>query len=199
MLLVVLALLWAVVLLPGFLRRRSEIRPAESISAFRQQLTVLRRARPPAARDLVPERPRAHAYMTAGAAPVTLLAARRSMAAGRSTSARPVGPRALAAAGLPSARARTLQRRRYVFAALVSAAGATVVLGLIPALHVLLYVHIGVDVLLAAYVVLLVRQRGVRAEQEMKVRFFPGPQAIEPAMLRRSTSVEPALLRRSAN
>ncbi|MBA3267927.1 MAG: hypothetical protein H0T70_06685, partial [Acidimicrobiia bacterium] len=88
--LVVLALIWVAVLLPGFIRRRSEVRPAESISAFRQQLTVLRR-RPAVSRGLVPERPPAHAYVPGPAAPVTSLAARRSMAAGRSAHTRAVG------------------------------------------------------------------------------------------------------------
>ncbi len=198
MLLVVLALLWAALLLPSFIRRRTEVRPAESISAFRRQLTVLRRTRPYSPHGLVPDRPPAHAYVPGPAAPVTSLAARRSMAA-RSRGAGPVAPRALAAAGLPTSRARTLRRRRDVFVALLAGAGITLVLGLLPPLRVLLYAHLVIDVLLAAYVALLVRQRGVAAEQDMKVRFLPGPQALEPPVLRRTANLDPVLLRRSAN
>ena len=200
MVLVILALIWVAVLVPPIIRRRSERRPADSISAFRRQLTVLRRTRPYApARGLVPERPRAHAYVAGPAAPVTSLSARRSMATARARQARPVAPRALAVAGLPSTRTRTLRRRRDVFVVLLGAAVLTLLLGLIPALRVVLYAHLVVDVLLGAYVALLVRQRGVAAEQDMKVRFFPGPQAQEPAMLRRTPNMAPALLRRSAN
>ncbi len=206
--LVVLGLIWLVVLVPPLVRRRTEGRPAESISAFRRQLTVLRRTHPHAARSLVPDRPRTHAYAAGAGAPVTSLAARRSMAAARSQAASPVASRALVAAGLPTSRARTLRRRRDVFVVLLASAGVTLVLSLALGLRSLLYVQLTTDVLLASYVALLVRQRGAKAEQDMKVRFLPGPQA-EPAMYRRparpnaamyrSAGIEPALARRSAN
>jgi hypothetical protein len=206
--LVVLALIWAAVLVPPVIRARSEGRPADSISAFRRQLTVLRRTRPQSARGLVPDRPRAHAYVPGPAAPVTSLAARRSMAAARAQGPHPVAPRALVAAGLPTSRARTLRRRRDVFVVLLGTAAATLVMSFVPALRVLLYVHLATDVLLGAYVALLIRQRGAAAELEMKVRFLPAaaPEpmmyrragATEPALHRRSAGMEPALLRRSA-
>jgi hypothetical protein len=41
--LVILAVIWAAVLLPPFLQSRSESRPADSISTFRNQLHVLER------------------------------------------------------------------------------------------------------------------------------------------------------------
>ncbi|HEX3394256.1 MAG TPA: hypothetical protein VHS52_06985 [Acidimicrobiales bacterium] len=205
--LVVLALIWAAVLVPPVIRARSEGRPADSISAFRRQLTVLRRTRPQSTRGLVPDRPRAHAYVPGSAAPVTSLAARRSMTTPGSRP-RPVGSRALVAAGLPTSRARTLRRRRDVFVVLLATAAATLVMSLVPALRVLLYVHLATDVLLGAYVALLIRQRGAAAELEMKVRFLPAPApepmmyrragATEPALYRRSAGMEPALLRRSA-
>ena len=47
--------------------------------------------------------------------------------------------------------------------------------------------------LLGAYVWLLIRQRNMSAEREMKVRFLPNPVALDPMM------PEPALLHRSAN
>jgi len=51
------------------------------------------------------------------------------------------------------------------------------------------------DVLLVAYVALLVHQRNAAAERDMKVRFLPQTARLDPALLR----AEPALLRRSAN
>lgn len=191
--LVVLAMLWAAFLVPPLVRARTEGRPADSISAFRRQLATLRRAAPVGSRPLAAPRPHAPgarpARTSAGARPtVTSLAAHRHLVAARPRGRMPVSPHALAAAGLPSARARTQRRRRDVFTALLCAAGATLVLGLLPQLRVLLVAHVVVDVLLVAYVALLIRQRTLLAEREMKVRFLP-----------RSAEVEPALLRRSAN
>ncbi len=216
--LVVLALIWVAVLVPPGIRARSEGRPADSISAFRRQLTVLRRAHPHAGRGLVPDRPRAHAYAPGAGAPVTSLAARRSMATARASGLRPVAPQALAAAGLPSSRARTLRRRRDVFVVLLATVAVTLVLSLLLGMRSVLYLNLVADVLLVAYVALLIRQRSAKAEQDMKVRFLPGPQAdaglygrivepapyrrvanMEPALYRRSSGMEPALLRRSAN
>jgi type III secretory pathway component EscV len=79
--------------------------------------------------------------------------------------------------------------------ALVVAVLATLVLGLLPAFRVMLYFHLIADVLLVAYVALLIHQRNVAAERDMKVRFLPQPHRLDPALLR----AEPALLRRSAN
>ncbi|MGI9032106.1 MAG: hypothetical protein ACR2HY_00150 [Acidimicrobiales bacterium] len=182
--LVVLGILWIAFLVPPMVRSRTEGRPADSISAFRRQLATLRRTRPGVARSLAAPRP--PAYMTPTSPGVTSLAARRSLAAAKGP--RPVARQAFVAAGLPTARARTLRRRRDVFVALLGSAAATLALGLLPPLRVLLYVNLVVDVLLVAYVALLIRQRTVVAEQEMKVRFLPGTRPIEPALLRRSAT-----------
>jgi hypothetical protein len=182
--LVVLGILWIAFLVPPMVRSRAEGRPADSISAFRRQLATLRRTRPGASRALTP--PRAHAYVAPSSSTVTSLAARRSMAVAGQP--RPVARSAFLAAGLPTARARTLRRRRDVFVILLGSAAATLVLGLLPPLRVLLYVHLVVDALLVAYVALLIRRRTVAAEQEMKVRFLPGSRPMEPALLRRSVN-----------
>jgi hypothetical protein len=51
--LVVLAVVWAVVLIPPWLRSRAEGRPADSIGAFHRQLSTLERTGP----DTAPARP----------------------------------------------------------------------------------------------------------------------------------------------
>ena len=43
MVLLILAVIWAAVLLPPYLQNRSESRPADSISSFQRQLSVLER------------------------------------------------------------------------------------------------------------------------------------------------------------
>lgn len=100
--------------------------------------------------------------------------------------------------GRPSpstARQRTLRRRRDVLVGLLAAAAVTLVAGALPALRILWAVHLVVDALLMAYVAMLIHQRNVVAERDMKVRFLPGSVPVEPALLRR----EPALLRRSGS
>ena len=46
MVLVVLAVVWAAVLVPPYLRSRAEARPADSIGHFRRQLATLQRTGP---------------------------------------------------------------------------------------------------------------------------------------------------------
>jgi hypothetical protein len=82
------------------------------------------------------------------------------------------------------------KRRREVMLALAGIMVATLALSLVPGLGMLLILHLIVDALFVAYVIMLVRLRGAAAERKMKLRFLPGAQQ----------PVEPALaLRRSAN
>jgi len=94
-----------------------------------------------------------------------------------------------------AARSRTIRRRRDVLTALVVASVATLALGLLLSIGIMLVAHVVADVLLGAYVALLIHQRNVAAERDLKVRFLPQPRRLDPALLR----TEPALLRRSAN
>ena len=92
MVLVVLAVVWAVVLIPPWLRNRAEGRPGDSIGAFHRQLTTLERtgpepaaprmsptsgalpvARPPSARSRVQRRRRGVLLVLGGAMASTLL------------------------------------------------------------------------------------------------------------------------------
>jgi hypothetical protein len=106
------------------------------------------------------------------------------------------------------ARRASRRRRRDILLALLVAAGTTLVLGVVPALRMLWVVHGVVDVLLVSYVALLVRQRNLATERELKVRLLPTARLHE---ARREVdgrwgdgeagwlAAEPALLRRSAN
>lgn len=193
MVLVVLAIIWLAVLVPPALRARAEGRPGDSIHAFHRQLNVLHRARPYGRGVAERARPSTHgsrtpAYGARPATPVASLAARRAMAAGRTSRPAASHTRAFAAVGVPSARSRTLRRRRDVFVTLLAAAVGTLALGLLPALRMMLLAHLVVDVLLAAYVVLLIRQRSLAAERELKVRFLPETRLAEPVLLRRSVN-----------
>ena len=165
MVLLILAVVWAAVLIPPFLRNRAEARPADSISAFRRRLAVLERTGPAGARRaaFVASRPDVQGFVPA--------------------SRRVSSPMYRAAA-----RARTQRRRRDIFVGLLAAMGASLLIGFIPSLRILWVVHVLFDAMFAGYVALLVHVRNRAAEQEMKVRFLPGPaRRPEPALLLRRT------------
>lgn len=164
MVLLILALIWAVVLIPPAIRNRAEARPADSISAFRHQLAVLDRTGPRTGGV-----PRSRPRSSSPTSP-----AQRAPLASRPAHA--------------TARSDARRRRKDVLTALLVAAGATLVLGAVPALRVIWLVHVAVDVLLVAYVALLVHQRNLAAERSMKVRFLPGPRPIDDRAWSRSDS-----------
>lgn len=200
MVLRILVVIWAAVLIPPCLRRRAENRPADSITHFHQQLSTLRRTGPRGVRgDWAPEGTMASRHVAplaptgmpyAGVRGPSALATRPPFAASRSAVAR------------RSAR----RRRRDILMTLLVAAGTTLVLGAIPALRMLWLVHAAADVLLFGYVALLIRQRNLATERELKVRLLPTARRHEARLEAEGRWVdndgswlrEPALLRQSA-
>ena len=158
--LLILAVVWAVFLVPQVLRHRAEKTPADSIGAFRNQLSVLERATPGGL-----ARPARVAYSP--------------------TPVASFGPY-----GRPRVAQRELVRRRRlnILLGLLGAMAFTLVASLL--VPRLLLVHVVLDLLFVGYCGMLVRVRNVAAEREMKVRYLPGPLATpEPALLlRRSGS-----------
>jgi hypothetical protein len=170
-LLLILAVVWAVVLVPPWLRSRADARPADSISAFRHRLNVLERTGPVGTRrvSLMAHRPEVNGYV-----PI----------------ARNAGPRNTQLAAM-SARARTQRRRRDIFVGMLAAMVTSLVLGFVPSLRILWVVHLLVDAMFVTYVSLLVHMRNQAAEREMKVRFLPSrlpARTAEPALLLRRSA-----------
>lgn len=161
MVLLILAVIWAAVLIPPLLGARAEGRPADSIGDFRRQLSVLRRAAP------IGTQP-ANSLSPYGTVP--FVAAPRTQSRNE------------------AARRRTVKRRRDVFYALVTSMAGTLVLGMVPGMRVLLGLHLVLDALFVVYVAMLVRMRNAAAEREMKVRFLPHTGAAEPAFAMRRSS-----------
>lgn len=199
MVLLVLAVVWAAVLIPPALRARQEGRPSDSISNFRRQLAVLRRTGPKTHRGTPDHWARPYA------APSPTLASVSRIHAAQPVGGRPrptMGP-AGRGPGMPghlrhssAARSRTLRRRRDVLTGLVAAVGVTLLLAVVTGLSsMFVMLHLLADVLLAAYVALLIHQRNAAAERDMNVRFLPTPGSFDPSLM----PGEPALLRRSAN
>jgi len=121
----ILAVIWAAVLLPPYLQNRSESRPADSISSFQRQLSVLER------RSVVV-----------------------NPAVQRTNASRPLRAQAPMAPSMRFNRNDAKKRRRDVLFTLAGTAAVTLVLafmlgGLVWGLH------LACDLLLGAYVVLL--------------------------------------------
>ena len=169
--LVILALVWAAVLVPPFLQGRREHRPSESIASFRQQLHVLERTTPGAARTS-PARLDVGHYDNQSydrRSNVSQLAHRSS--------------------GSPSGQRRRSDARRHrrdVFVYLLAAVGVTFLLALVVGglAWTLNFVVAG---LFLAYVGLLVSLQQQSMERDEKVRYIapPTPRVEEPADLRR--------------
>ncbi len=205
MVLLVLAVVWAAVLIPPALRARSEGRPSDSISNFRRQLAVLRRTGPKTSRGGADHWARPYASPSPTLASVSRLHTAQA-ASGRPlpylapSGGGPVPPRLPGAPGRPrtasAARSRTLRRRRDVLTGLAATVGVTLLLAIVTGLaSMFVMLHLLADVLLVAYVALLIHQRNAAAERDMNVRFLPNTGSFDPALM----PGEPALLRRSAN
>lgn len=158
MALLILALVWAVFLVPQVVRARTERGPADSIGAFQRQLSVLERATPGSG-----------VGSSLSSLPVR--------------SAVP-GPALPLSFHLPS-RSEVRKRRRDILLGLLAAMGGSLVLGLIPGLRVMLGLNLVLDVLFVGYVALLIRARNLAAEREMKVRYLGRSSRPDPAFLLR--------------
>ena len=156
--LLILAVLWAVVLVPPFIRSRSQ-RSADSIVDFNYKLDVLGRTNGHLEIENV----------SSGPAPQW------------------TADRALVPALRASAAQRSAQRRRDVMRILVATVTVTLLLAAFLHSPAAWGVQIFVDVLTATYVALWAWLRTVQVEQAEKVRYMPERRAPALA-LRRSAS-----------
>ena len=168
MVLVVLAAIWAAVLVPPYLQRRRATHPSSSVLDFHQQLAVLQRT----------GRALHGADLHEGYAP------RAQMAPTYEPTFSYAPP------GLGMNRRDVMRRRRDVVATLLGAAGLTFVLALVLGGSVWL-LHLLVDAALLGYVALLMQlqqQRRMPAARD-NVRYLPRAQsATQAALLRRSAN-----------
>lgn len=164
MVLLLLAVIWATVLIPPIVRARAENRPAGSIVDFRRRLHVLAHATPQAP-DAVGAHPRRPA-----------------------SPSRASRPAAVASRPALSRQRRSIKRRRDILLGLLVAMAGSLVLGFLPPLRVLWAVHALLDVLFVAYVATLIYLRNLAVEREMNLRFLPTPAAAEPALLLRRSA-----------
>ena len=179
--LIILAVLWAVVLVPPVLRARSQ-RSADSIVDFNYKLDVLgrtggnrrRRARGPVSGTAVPD------VAVPGAAMPVLLAA-------------PMSSNGMSSHAIVSSAAqRSARRRGQVLRVLAFAVASTLLLALTAHVAVAWVLQVLVDLAAVAYLAMWAWLRNVQAERLDKVRYIPDlrvPELRHPAMaLRRSAS-----------
>ncbi|MEO7555437.1 MAG: hypothetical protein ABIV94_02380 [Acidimicrobiales bacterium] len=189
--LVILAVIWAAVLLPPYLQSRSEGRPADSISSFQKQLSVLeRRAHGPLPR--AGGRPDLRAVTSSTVFSSTVSSsggAPRGVAPRSASRAQPMHASAASASALRMSRAEAKRRRRDVLFTLAGAAAITFVMAVLLGGPVW-GLNLLCDALLGGYVYLLAeaQQSGQRNAQ---VHYLPQRHARldEPQLLlRRSGS-----------
>jgi hypothetical protein len=179
--LLILAVLWAAVLVPPALRSRSENRRGEAIGPMKLRFGARRDATPSLSSSLGSafSRPTAGGAFRPSAFP-----------------SRQQGPARIGApARLPGQMSPAQKRRRDILVTLAGAAVLTVALALFTGMMALWVVHGVVDVLLVAYVVLLVqmKQRSAMAVQRSAL---PPPIPIErPRQARHAPHRELALRR----
>lgn len=150
MVLLVLAVIWAAVLVPPMWRSRTDGRPADSIKQFHRHLRVLNGTEP-------------HGYSRALTANPGTPVVTAPMSYRRTSGMRP---------SADLRRRRSIERRRNVLFTLIGVAAGTLVLGIL-GLKMMWAFHLATDALLAGYVMLLARMRSMNAEREMKLRYLP--------------------------
>lgn len=170
--LVILAAIWAAVLLPPYLQNRRETRPGDSIATFRTQLSVLERTTP-GGRTSSLSRLDVGRYDP----PVYVPPARR-----------PIGQRSTAA----MRRAEVRRRRRDVFLTLFGAVVVTLALAVVLGGSVWMLQAVA-DACFLAYVAMLVNLQQQSLDRDGTVRYLdldaPRRTAPEPQLLlRRSGS-----------
>ncbi|MGH9117169.1 MAG: hypothetical protein ACRD0A_04615 [Acidimicrobiales bacterium] len=174
----ILAVIWLAVLLPPWLQNRGATRPADSITTFRNQLSVLERR----AGSVAPHRVAARSPNV-----TTMYPYGASLRAGIGPAARPRPFIPAPVVRMSSADAR--QRRRDVVNTLGAAAVLTFVLAAFIGGPVWI-LNAVVLTLFGVYGVLMTRVQRTSEARETKVRYLP----------RRERAAEPAyLVRRSAN
>ena len=174
----ILAVIWLAVLLPPWLQNRGATRPSDSITTFRNQLSVLERR----AGSVAPHRVAARSPNV-----TTMYPYGASLRAGIGPAARPQPFIPAPVIRMSAAEAR--QRRRDVFNTLGAAAVLTFVLAVFIGGPVWILSAV-VLTMFGVYGVLMSRVQRNSEARETKVRYLP----------RRERAAEPAyLVRRSAN
>jgi hypothetical protein len=172
----ILAVMWAAVLVPPMMRNRQDIgRSRDSVGTFRSQLSTLGRTGPvvyaPASR------------LDTGRGPIG-----SSVEASSPT----ISTTVAAPGGMPRSSHEAERRRRDIIRVLAAAAVLSLIVALLMPSALAWLLHLSIDVLLGAYVVMVARLRSMTMERDQKVHY------LKPAVVE-TPRQQPALLRRSGS
>jgi hypothetical protein len=199
--LLILVVVWAVVLVPGLLRRRLERRSGDSIGDFHRQLRILQRTGPTLVDSALRAGAEHHTSAASNRRPSAVVSSRRGLILVRPDAA-PPAPLAPAAPA-PAARAEptstvhrtdpyfhpeACKRRRDVLAGLACVVLGSGLLAVVPMLRPVLGVTAFAALVTAIYVGMLVRMRGRAIERTVKLRYLPEPVAVQPTFAIRRTA-----------
>jgi hypothetical protein len=170
--LLILAGVWAAVIIIPLVKARAEGSAQDSIGSFQRQLSVLQRATPTVVTPANRMRAEAAAPgMVAPYRPATRPTAPYGASPTVASVARPLGA---AAASAALYRRRAAQRRRRdVILSLAAGAAGSFLLSFLPSLHVLLWLSLLLAAVLAGYLALLVRMHNLAVERESKISYLP--------------------------
>lgn len=189
--LLILPVIWAVVLIPPWIRRRREGRPAESILSFHRKLWELERT------SLYSDAAYADAYDPQGRHRAQAQVQASYAYDGRDEAYDPAGEPAIGAEGVVAGRvgdgipspaqrqaSRTaLYRRRQIFFGLLLGLIVTLAVAALVGGTAAWSVHAAVSSLFIAYIALLLRHHQRIVEQEAKVRYLTPIRAPRPAVV----------------
>ena len=194
--LLILVVVWAAVLLPGFLKRRMERGSGDSIGDFHRQLRVLQRTGPSLVDPVVRLKASSTEAAAASRRPGAVVSNRHGLILvrpdatpldlpqpqNRSERPEPVtGERHVDPYFQPGA----CKRRRDVLAGFACAVLGSALLSVVPALRPMLGVTAFALVASAVYVAMLVRMRNRALERMVKLHYLPEPVTSQPALATR--------------
>ena len=186
--LLILPVIWAAVLIPPWLRRRREGRPAESILTFHRKLWELERT------SIYSDAAYSDAVYSDGYVddadgnPVERGLAGRVDPVGASVAARRVGGPGRGSASAPSSAQRlasrtALRRRRRIFSGLLGGLLTSLAAAALTGTAMAWSVHAAITLLFVTYIALLVRHHQRVVEQVTKVRYISPIRAPRPAVV----------------
>ena len=187
--LLILVVVWAVVLVPGLLRRRLEARSDDSIGDFHRQLRVLQRTGPTLVHGAAQWRSTQHAGPAPRGRPGAIVSKRHGLVLVRPDAAPALAPDEVPAGERPADpyfHPGACRRRRDVLAALVCVVLGSGLLAFIPVLRPMLGVTAFAVLITVTYMAMLVRMRSRAVERTEKLRYLPEPVAPSEAAIRRT-------------
>ena len=193
MVLLILVVVWAVVLVPGLLRRRLEARSDDSIGDFHRQLRVLQRTGPTLVQGAARWRSTQQTGPALSGRPGAVVSKRHGLVLVRPDAAPAAAP-AVAPDEVPAGERPAdpyfhpdaCRRRRDVLAALVCVVLGSGLLAFVPMLRPVLGVTAFAVLITVTYMAMLVRIRSRAIERAEKLRYLPEPVAPSDVAIRRT-------------